>query len=113
MVDVKIFSRKGAEKDERARTIEGLQVDRLEKNLNDEIRILQDERLKRLCALLEGEELLADLHDEKTNKRLCHQGYASSTATFLSAHDTAQPEAHADREEGSRPCSRRSTRSKR
>jgi DNA-directed RNA polymerase subunit beta len=65
VVDVKIFSRKGADKDERAKNIEGSQVGRLEKNLNDEIRILQDERLKRLCALLEGEELLADLHDEK------------------------------------------------
>jgi DNA-directed RNA polymerase subunit beta len=74
VVDVKIFSRKGAEKDERARTIEASQVARLEMNLNDEIRILQDERLKRLCALLEGEKLLADLHDEKTNKRLLVKG---------------------------------------
>ncbi|MFZ0959508.1 MAG: DNA-directed RNA polymerase subunit beta [Terriglobia bacterium] len=74
VVDVKIFSRKGADKDERAKSIEGSQVTRLEKNLNDEIRILQDERLKRLCALLEGEELLADLHDEKTNKRLITKG---------------------------------------
>ncbi len=74
VVDVKIFSRKGADKDERAKTIEGTQVGRLEKNLNDEIRILQDERLKRLCALLEGEELQADLHDEKTNKRLVIKG---------------------------------------
>jgi DNA-directed RNA polymerase subunit beta len=74
VVDVKIFSRKGADKDERAKNIEGSQVGRLEKNLNDEIRILQDERLKRLCALLEGEELLADLHDEKTNKRLITKG---------------------------------------
>ncbi|MGA2985928.1 MAG: DNA-directed RNA polymerase subunit beta [Terriglobia bacterium] len=74
VVDVKIFSRKGADKDERAKNIEAWQVGRLEKNLNDEIRILQDERLKRLCALLEGEELLADLHDEKTNKRLITKG---------------------------------------
>jgi len=74
VVDVKIFSRKGADKDERAKHIESSQVTRLEKNLNDEIRILQDERLKRLCALLEGEELLADLHDEKTNKRLITKG---------------------------------------
>jgi len=70
VVDVKVFSRKGAEKDERAKSIEAAQVTRLQKNLADEIRILNDERLKRLCALLEGEKLLADLHDEKTNKRL-------------------------------------------
>ncbi len=83
VVDVKIFSRKGTDKDERARSIEGSQVGRLEKNLNDEIRILQDERLKRLCALLEGEELQADLHDEKTNKRLISKG-AKLTRDVLS-----------------------------
>jgi DNA-directed RNA polymerase subunit beta len=74
VVDVKVFSRKGTEKDERAKSIEASQVARLENNLNDEIRILNDERLKRLCALLEGEVLLADLHDEKTNKRLLNKG---------------------------------------
>jgi DNA-directed RNA polymerase subunit beta len=74
VVDVKIFSRKGAEKDERAKAIETDQQGSLEKNLADEIRILNDERLKRLCALLEGETLLADLHDDKTNKRLLTKG---------------------------------------
>ena len=43
---------------------------KLEKNLGDEIRILTDERLKRLEAILGGKEVLADLHDERTNKRL-------------------------------------------
>ncbi len=70
VVDVKIFSRKGAEKDERHKAIEAAQVARMEKNLADEIRILTDERLKRLTDLLGGQKLIADLHDERTNKRL-------------------------------------------
>ncbi|MGB7149088.1 MAG: DNA-directed RNA polymerase subunit beta [Terriglobales bacterium] len=70
VVDVKIFSRKGQEKDERAKAIEGNQIAKLEKNLSDEIRILTDERLKRLEGLLGGKEVQADLHDERTNKRL-------------------------------------------
>ncbi|HMB83586.1 MAG TPA: DNA-directed RNA polymerase subunit beta, partial [Terriglobales bacterium] len=70
VVDVKIFSRKGQEKDERAKTIEGHQIMKLERNLSDEIRILTDERLKRLEGLLGGKEVQADLHDERTNKRL-------------------------------------------
>ncbi len=70
VVDVKIFSRKGQEKDERAKTIEGNQIAKLKKNLSDEIRILTDERLKRLEGLLGGKEVQADLHDERTNKRL-------------------------------------------
>ena len=74
VVDVKIFSRKGQEKDERAKFIEAQQIERLDKNLADEIRILTDERLKRLEALLGGKEVLADLHDERTNKRLLTKG---------------------------------------
>jgi DNA-directed RNA polymerase subunit beta len=74
IVDVKIFSRKGQEKDERAKSIEGDQIAKLEKNLSDEIRILTDERLKRLEGLLGGKEVQADLHDERTNKRLLVKG---------------------------------------
>jgi DNA-directed RNA polymerase subunit beta len=70
IVDCKIFSRKGQEKDERSKSIEESQIARLQRNLQDEIRILTDERAKRLAGLLEGKKLLADLHDEKTNKRL-------------------------------------------
>jgi DNA-directed RNA polymerase subunit beta len=70
VVDVRIFSRKGQEKDERAKLIEQEQIERLEKNLADEIRILTDERLKRLEAILGGKEVQADLHDERTNKKL-------------------------------------------
>jgi len=70
VVDVRIFSRKGQEKDERAKQIEAENTSKLEKNLGDEIRILTDERLKRLDAILGNKEVLADLHDERTNKRL-------------------------------------------
>jgi len=76
VVDCKIFSRKGQEKDERSRRIEESQIARLQRNLNDEIRILTDERAKRLVTLLEGKEVLADLHDEKTNKKLLGKGEA-------------------------------------
>ncbi len=74
VVDVRIFSRKGQEKDERARQIEAEQIAQLEKNLSDEIRILTDERLKRLEGILGNKEVLADLHDERTNKRLLAKG---------------------------------------
>ncbi|MGA2143635.1 MAG: DNA-directed RNA polymerase subunit beta, partial [Bryobacteraceae bacterium] len=70
IVDCKIFSRKGQEKDDRSKAIEEFQIQRLQRNLQDEIRILTDERAKRLGNLLEGKKLTADLHDERTNKRL-------------------------------------------
>ncbi len=74
VVDVRIFSRKGQEKDERAKQIEAEQIAKLEKNLEDEIRILTDERLKRLEGILGAKEVQADLHDERTNKRLLVKG---------------------------------------
>jgi DNA-directed RNA polymerase subunit beta len=70
IVDAKVFSRKGAELDERSKLILTEQEARLERNLEDEKRILNDERAKRLERLFEGKTLLADLHDEKTNKKL-------------------------------------------
>src|ERR1700678_3830795 len=74
VVDVRIFSRKGQEKDERAKLIEQEHIEKLERNLADEIRILTDERLKRLEAILGKKEVLADLHDERTNKKLLNKG---------------------------------------
>jgi DNA-directed RNA polymerase subunit beta len=65
VVDVKIFSRKGVEKDERARQIEDAELFMMEKNLRDEIRILQDERDKRIEDLLEGKNATADLVNAK------------------------------------------------
>ena len=74
VVDVRIFSRKGQEKDQRAMQIEQEMIEKLERNLADEIRILTDERLKRLEAILGAKEVLADLHDERTNKKLLSKG---------------------------------------
>ena len=74
VVDVRIFSRKGQEKDERAKAIEQEQIEKLEKNLADEIRILTDERLKRLENILGAKEVQTDLHDERTNKKLLSKG---------------------------------------
>ncbi|MBI2150164.1 MAG: DNA-directed RNA polymerase subunit beta [Acidobacteria bacterium] len=74
VVDVKIFSRKGAEKDERAKLIENMEISRLEKNLRDEIRILTDERNKRLVALLEGKTTSNELVHERTGRKIVAKG---------------------------------------
>ena len=74
VVDCKVFSRKGAELDERSKLILEESEERLRRNLEDEKRILNDERTKRLANLLAGKEILADLHDEKTNKKLLAKG---------------------------------------
>ena len=74
VVSCKVFSRKGVDLDDRSKAIQEEQENTLYRNLADEKRILNDERAKRLTTLLEGKQLLADLHDEKTNKRLLLKG---------------------------------------
>ena len=68
VVDVKIFSRKGVEKDDRARQIEEAELFMMEKNLKDEIRILQDERDKRIENLLDGQTAASDLVNVRGDK---------------------------------------------
>jgi len=81
VVDVKIFSRKGVEKDSRAKEIEDAEIARLEKNIKDESRILNEERNKKIRDLLSGAkvtakvqardgEVLLDKGDEVTHSSL-------------------------------------------
>src|SRR5438876_520446 len=54
IVDVKIFSRKGIDKDLRALAIEQDQIAKIEKNSKDEIRIIREEANKKIRDLLAG-----------------------------------------------------------
>jgi DNA-directed RNA polymerase subunit beta len=74
VVDVNIFSRKGAEKDERAIAIEDMELERLEKNLRDEIRILTDERNKRLEQLLGGKVTANGLKHDRSGREIIAKG---------------------------------------
>ena len=74
VVGCSVFSRKGAELDDRSKAIQEGQIETLYRNLADEKRILNDERSKRLMGVVGGQVLQADLHDEKTNKRLLSKG---------------------------------------
>ncbi len=61
VVDVKMFSRKGVEKDPRSEEIEAAQVQRLRKDLGDEIGILKDEGAQHLIAVLDGIKTIASV----------------------------------------------------
>ena len=82
VVGAKVFSRKGIKKDSRALAIEAEETERLKRNLEDEKRILFDQRAERLEDLFEGLVAVADLHDEKTNRRLVSAGEALSRNHF-------------------------------
>ncbi len=61
VVDVKVFTRKGQDKDVRSLAIEAAEEEKLRKNLGDEIRIVEEERNKRVSELLDGRKVEADL----------------------------------------------------
>ncbi len=65
VVDVQIFTRKGQEKDERSLDIEQMEEDDLRRDLEDEIRILQEQRDERILELFDGRKLQKDLMDGK------------------------------------------------
>ncbi|MBL8123110.1 MAG: DNA-directed RNA polymerase subunit beta [Pyrinomonadaceae bacterium] len=65
VVEVQVFTRKGQEKDERSLDIEGMEEESLRRDLDDEIRILQEQRDERIYELFEGRKLQKDLVDNK------------------------------------------------
>ena len=71
IVGVKIFSRKGIEKDDRAKAIEQEELDMMEKNLQDEIRILHDEVKKRVVGMLQGQDARAPTSTTSTAASGC------------------------------------------
>src|SRR5437867_3650482 len=75
VVDVKVFSRRGIDKDERAKSIEEEEIARLEKDYQDEIAMVEMERDQKLKNLLVGKTAFQDLF-EPTNKvkRLTKKG---------------------------------------
>src|SRR2546427_567724 len=67
VVDVKVFSRRGVDKDERAKAIEEEEIARLEKDYQDEIAMVEMERDQKLKNLLVGKTAVGELFDP-TNK---------------------------------------------
>ncbi len=54
VVDVKVFSRRGAAKDERAKAIEDEEIARLKRDLAEEIALVRDKEARRLVGVLAG-----------------------------------------------------------
>ena len=54
IIDVRIFSRRGTEKGPRAKLIEKDEIAKMKRNLEDEISILEEEKWRRIKAMLKG-----------------------------------------------------------
>ena len=67
VIDVKVFSRRGAERDERSKSIEDREITKLLKDKEDELKIVKDNSFKRIKKLLLGKHLAEKLTDKKGN----------------------------------------------
>ena len=65
VINVKVFSRKGVEKDERSKGLEDLEISKLEKDRSDEVRVIQEGAYSKLKALLVGSIISANILDDE------------------------------------------------
>ena len=84
VVDVQVFTRKGQEKDTRSLAIEQEEEDRLRRDLEDEIRILREQRDQRIYELLDGRKLSTDL---TSNREILIPKNVAITREMLEAVD--------------------------
>jgi DNA-directed RNA polymerase subunit beta len=68
VIDAKVFSRKGQEKDERTKQIEEQEKARLLKNQADEIRIIQNSTRRKIGKYLTGKRTAHRIADERKNR---------------------------------------------
>ncbi|HEY3497955.1 MAG TPA: DNA-directed RNA polymerase subunit beta, partial [Polyangiaceae bacterium] len=73
VINARIFSRKGTEKDERARSIEDLERARLERSREEEVKILRDSFYHKMQRVLKGKVTAGKLVDDK-GKVLLNKG---------------------------------------
>jgi len=74
VVGVRVFSRRGAEKDERTRAIEEEEIARLEKDIHEEIKIVEEERDRKLRNFLIGKTAAADVKMPRASTMLVAKG---------------------------------------
>ena len=74
VIDARVFSRKGVEKDDRSRSIEDEAVAKLQKDQADEIAIITQTYRQKLKELVVGQKVADNMDDERTGNTFLHTG---------------------------------------
>jgi DNA-directed RNA polymerase subunit beta len=74
IVDVRVLSRKGIEKDARTKSIEEDDINSLQRDLEEEVKILKEERSDRIRKLLLDQKVVEDVKDSRSKEVLCAKG---------------------------------------
>jgi DNA-directed RNA polymerase subunit beta len=80
VIDAKVFSRRGLPKDDRTRQIEDEEIERFEKDRDDEIKIISDVGREKVESVLDGHVLYSDL--ERNGKVLVKAGTKVEPGVF-------------------------------
>ena len=92
VVDVKIFSRKGLDKDERSKSIESEDAMKLQRDHHEELRIIDEEKTKKIRKLLLGKVVGRDLMDPESGDVILKKK-GKLTAEILEAACRMRPSA--------------------
>ncbi len=87
-MDIRILSRKGMEKDERTKSIEEDNINELQRDLEEEIKILKEEKAARIRKLLIGQKVAEDVKDSKTREVVCPKGKKLTEAHLTRIKET-------------------------
>ncbi|MEK6652542.1 MAG: DNA-directed RNA polymerase subunit beta [Nitrospirota bacterium] len=74
VVDARVFSRKGTEKDGRAKSIEEDDILRLQRDLEEEVRIVKEDKFRKIREFLVNQKVTEDVKDSRTKEVVCQKG---------------------------------------
>ena len=74
IINVRVFSRKGVAKDDRSRSIEDEEVQRLQKDQEEEVRVIEESTLGKMKELLIGQIAAARISDDDSRRILIPKG---------------------------------------
>jgi len=91
VIDARVFSRKGAGKGERAKAVEDEEILRLQSDLHEEVRILEDDRNRKLKEFLRGQKAAEEIRDPRSKALICKQGETISERHLEKIKDKQLP----------------------
>jgi DNA-directed RNA polymerase subunit beta len=74
VIDVKVLVRKGAEKDERTKSIEKEEISRIQRDFEEEVRIVEEDKYQKMRGILLGQKVTEDVKPPGSKKILCQKG---------------------------------------
>jgi DNA-directed RNA polymerase subunit beta len=91
VLDVKIFTRKGAPKDKRAKSIEEDEIRNIQRNFEDEVRIVKENSYRKMREILLNQKVAEDIKPPGAKEVLCEKGKRLTEKILSSIPDTFLP----------------------